>query len=63
MTKWDVDGRPFPWANMVAKENEFDDILFAFGLFQFGDRKKIVDKSHFGPHFWLKEGIGTVFFV
>ena len=33
MTKWDVDGRPFPWANMVAKENEFDDILFAFGLF------------------------------
>ena len=33
MTKWDVDGRPFPWANMVAKENEFDDILLAFGLF------------------------------
>ena len=33
MNKCDVDGRPFPWANMVAKENEFDDILFAFGLF------------------------------
>ena len=32
MTKWDVDGRPFP-GHMVAKENEFDDILFAFGLF------------------------------
>ena len=33
MNKCDVDGRPFPWANMVAKENEFNNILFVLACF------------------------------